>query len=248
MSLHKTTKYLSLLCLIHLLSYSCSVDKTKSHKPVHQFKLTDVTLLDGPFKKATELNKQVLLKYEPDRFLAKFRSEAGLEPKAEHYEGWESETLAGHSLGHYLSACALMYRTSGDRQFLDKVSYIVNELETCQDADGSGYIGAFPNGKEILENEVAKGDIRSQSFDLNGIWAPFYTQHKIMAGLRDAYHLCENQKALEVERKFADWLYTITENLNDEQVQLMLNCEHGGMNEVLADLYADTKNEKYLRL
>ena len=103
-------------------------------------------------------------------------------------------------------------------------------------------------GKRYSEEEVAKGDIRSQGFDLNGIWVPFYTQHKMMAGLRDAYRLCGNNKALEVEKRFADWIGTIVTPLNDEQIQKMLQCEHGGISETLADLYADTKDEKYLRI
>ncbi len=212
------------------------------------FEINEVKLLDGPFLKATELNKKTLLNYEPDRLLSKFYSEAGLKPKAEHYMGWEDETIAGHSLGHYLSACAMMYQTTGDKRFIERVNYIVSELQILQDADGNGYIGAFPNGKKILEEEVAKGDIRSQGFDLNGIWAPFYTQHKIMAGLRDAYRLCGNTSALDIEKRFADWLDEIISPLNDEQVQKMLRCEHGGISETLADLYADTKDEKYLRI
>jgi DUF1680 family protein len=188
------------------------------------------------------------LNYDPDRLLSGFYSEAGLKPKAEHYMGWENETIAGHSLGHYLSACSMMYQTTGDKRFLDKVNYIVSELKFLQDADEKGYIGAFPNGKKILEDQVSKGDIRSQGFDLNGIWVPFYTEHKMMAGLRDAYRLCQNLTALEVEKRFADWLDGIVTPLNDEQVQKMLRCEHGGISETLADLYADTKDEKYLRI
>jgi len=208
----------------------------------------DVKLSDGPFLHATHLDMKTLLDYEPDRFLSKFYSEAGLKPKAEHYSGWEDETIAGHSLGHYLSACSMMYRTTGDDRFRKRVNYIVDELKKLQDTDGDGYLGAFPNGKKILEEEVAKGNIRSQGFDLNGIWVPFYTQHKMMAGLRDAYHFCENRLALEVEKRFADWLEVIVNGLNDEQIQKMLRCEHGGIAETLADLYADTKDERYLRM
>jgi uncharacterized protein len=210
------------------------------------FALSDVKLLDGPFKHATDLNVSVLLKYEPDRLLSKFRSEAGLEPKADPYGGWEAETIAGHSLGHYLSAISMMYLTTGDTAFLNRVNYIVSELKACQDADGSGYIGAFPNGKKILEEEVAKGNIRSQGFDLNGIWVPYYTQHKVMAGLRDAYRMCGNKTALDVSEKFAGWLYTVVDDLSADQTEEMLHCEHGGILETLADLYADTGNEKYL--
>lgn len=212
------------------------------------FEITEVKLLDGPFKHATELNIQSLLNYEPDRLLAKFRSEAGLKPKGEHYYGWEDNTIAGHSLGHYLSAISMMYQTTGDKRFLDRVNYIADELDTCQKADGEGYIGAFPDGKKILEEEVAKGNIRSKGFDLNGIWVPFYTQHKVMMGLMDAWRLCGNEKALQVNIRFADWLETVVKNLNDSQVQEMLNCEHGGINEALAELYGATGNEKYLKM
>ncbi|MGC1391773.1 MAG: beta-L-arabinofuranosidase domain-containing protein [Bacteroidales bacterium] len=252
----KTTGLFFLLCLVVIIS-GCSSHKLsyiKTNGPevisfrVLPFSLNDVRLLDGPFLHATELDAKTLLNYEPDRLLSKFYSEAGLKPKADHYMGWENETIAGHSLGHYLSACSMMYQTTGDKRFSERVNYIVEELKFLQDADGNGYIGAFPNGKKILEEQVAKGNIRSQGFDLNGIWVPFYTEHKIMAGLRDAYHLCGNTVALEVEKRFADWLDGIVSPLNDEQVQKMLRCEHGGISETLADLYADTKDKKYLRI
>ena len=245
-----------LLLIIGIVLFSCNQKEGRittdgpeiiSFK-VLPFELSDVKLLEGPFNHATELNIQSLLNYEPDRFLAKFRSEAGLESKAEHYHGWEDNTIAGHSLGHYLSACALMYQTTGDKRFLDRVNYIVDELDECQLADGHGYIGAFPDGKRILEEEVAKGDIRAQGFDLNGIWVPFYTEHKVMAGLFEAYDLCGNKKALEINKRFADWLYTIVSGPDEEKIQKMLHCEHGGMNEALAELYGKTGNEKYLKM
>ncbi len=212
------------------------------------FKLSDVKLLDGPFKHATELNVKSLLNYEPDRLLAKFRIEAGLEPKAQHYGGWEGQTLAGHSLGHHLSGCALMFQTTGNSRFLERVNYIIDELAICQEAGKGGYIGAVPDAQKIFEEEVAKGDIRSKGFDLNGIWAPFYTYHKIMAGLDDAYNLCGNEKALEINKRFASWVESIVKDLNEKQIQKMLHCEHGGMNEALANLYAATGERKYLSL
>jgi DUF1680 family protein len=249
-----------LIIFMGIMAVSCSTTKEQYIKKVKSggpevvgfralpFDLGDVKLLAGPFKHATELNVKSLLNYEPDRLLAKFRNEAGLEPKAEHYHGWEDDTIAGHSLGHYLSACSMMYKTTGDKRFLKRVNYIVAELASCQEADSDGYIGAFPDGKRILEEEVAKGNIRSKGFDLNGIWVPYYTQHKVMSGLNDAYHLCLNQKALEIEKRFAGWLEGIVMELNDEQVQKMLHCEHGGINEALADLYADTEDERYLKM
>ncbi|MFZ0472866.1 MAG: glycoside hydrolase family 127 protein, partial [Bacteroidales bacterium] len=245
------------IILASLLSGGCADNKpgtiSTGERDVIEFRvlpfaLNDVRLLDGPFKHATDLNVGVLLKYEPDRLLSKFRSEAGLEPKAEPYGGWEGETLAGHSLGHYLSALSMMYLATGDTRFLERVNYIVTELKECQDAGVSGYIGACPGAWKIFEEEVSKGVIRSRSFDLNGLWAPFYTQHKILAGLRDAYRLCNNTTALEVSQRFADWIYTVVDDLTPEQIEDMLHCEYGGMLEVLTDLYADTGKDKYLNM
>ena len=255
MSFLKAYKITPLRCLgwSFLILFLASCDNSKhvagqTHKihRVNTFPLSDVSLLDGPFKRANILGQRTLLIYEPDRLLAKFRINAGLEPKVEHYKGWEDESLAGHSLGHYLSACNIMYQTTGNEEFLNRANYIVDALALCQESDGDGYIGAFENGKEIFENEIAIGEIRSQGFNLNGIWAPFYTHHKVLAGLRDSYRLSGNEKALTVARKFADWIYTIVSPLNDEQIQKMLHCEHGGMNEVLVDLYTDTGDKKYL--
>lgn len=247
----KSLELLFALGLIWVLS-ACSAPPISSRdgavEAVEPFSLSQVELLAGPFLHATELNKQSLLQYEPDRLLAKFRTEAGLEPKAEPYGGWEAESIAGHSLGHHLSACALMYRSTGDRRFLERVNYMVDELEAVQHAQGDGYLGAFERGKQIFEEEIARGEIRSQGFDLNGIWAPFYTHHKVLAGLRDAYHLAGNEKALAIGQKFGDWIGSIVLGLTNEQVQQMLHCEFGGVQETLAQLYADTGKEKYLEI
>ena len=212
------------------------------------FRLQDVTLLEGRFKQAVELNERILLDYEPDRLLAGFRREAGLSPKAEIYGGWESATLAGHSLGHYLTACAMMFHTTGNPEFLRRARYIVDELEIVQNAHGDGYIGAMENGRQVFEEEIKQGIIRSAGFDLNGIWAPFYTHHKVLGGLRDAYELLDIEKALPMALWFSDWIEGIIGHLDDDTRQDMLRCEYGGMNEVLADLYGISGNEKYLQL
>jgi len=214
---------------------------------VWSFGLKDVRLTDGPFKEAMQHNAEWLLSLEPNRFLAWFRKEAGLEPKGEVYGGWERETIAGHSLGHYLSACAMMYGATARKEYSDRTAYIVDELALCQEANGSGYMSAFPNGKKAFE-EVQRGEIRSKGFDLNGIWVPWYTQHKLMSGLRDVYNYTGNKKALDVWIRHADWIDTITSNLTDDQWQKMLACEHGGINESFADLYGITGDEKYLQL
>lgn len=211
------------------------------------FDLEAVRLLDGPFKSATARDAEYLLRLEPDRLLAWFRKEAGLEPKGEVYGGWESRGVAGHSLGHYLSACAMMYASTGDTRLRDRVTYVVDELAACQKANGNGYVAAIPNGKEIFK-QVAAGDIRSQGFDLNGGWVPWYTMHKVFAGLLDANRYCASDRALTVATGLADWAVVTLANLDDAQFQRMLACEHGGMNESLAELYTRTGNEKYLAL
>ncbi len=211
------------------------------------FDLKDVKILNGPFKHAMELNKEYLLQLEPDRLLARFREYAGLEPKAQQYEGWEAMSLSGHTLGHYLSACAMFYASMEDIRFKARFDYIIDELETCQNAHGDGYVSGIPRGKEIFL-EVASGNIWSKGFDLNGGWAPLYTLHKLMAGLRDGYHLLGNKKGLEIEIKLANWLHGIFLNLSDQQMEEVMVCEIGGINEVLADLYADTGKIKYLKL
>jgi hypothetical protein len=211
------------------------------------FSLHDVRVTGGPFKEGQDIAVAWLLSLEPDRFLANFRKEAGLEPKAPHYGGWEAQGVSGHSAGHYLSACALAWAATGNEEFRRRVDYIVAELAECQRANGNGYVAAIPGGKRAYA-EVAAGNIRSAGFDLNGIWVPNYTQHKLFAGLRDAYRLAGNPPALEVARGLADWFERTHANLTDEQMQKVLACEHGGLNETFADLYADTGDERYLAL
>ncbi len=242
--------FLLFLCVFAPLREKSSLSAQtpdRIQREAQEFRLEDVRLLDGLFKDAMMRDAAYLLRLDPDRLLSGFRKEAGLTPKAEAYGGWESMTIAGHSLGHYLSACALMFASTGDVRFRDRVNYIVNELEACQRANGNGYVAAIPNGKKIFQ-EVSAGDIRVQPFDLNGGWVPWYTLHKLFAGLLDVHRYSHNQKALTIAVNLADWADSTVSKLTEEQFQHMLDCEHGGMNEVLAELYARTGNEKYLQL
>ena len=209
------------------------------------FPLSDVKLLEGPFNHAMQRDVEYLLQLDPDRLLHRFRLFAGLTPKAPIYTGWESETLSGHTLGHYLSACAMYYAATGDVRFKEKTDYVVEELGLCQAARKTGYVGSIPR-EDSVWNEVSKGNIRTAGFDLNGLWSPWYTLHKVFSGLLDAYLYADNEKAKEVVIKFADWTDHITSGLNDEQLQKMLACEFGGMNDALLNVYAITGNKKYL--
>jgi uncharacterized protein len=211
--------------------------------------LNAVRLTGGPLKRAQDLDAKYLLELEPDRMLAFYRIRAGLEPKAPPYGGWDGDdrNLTGHIAGHHLSAISLMWQATGDVRFKQRADYMVNELKIVQDKNGDGYLSALARGREAFA-DLAKGTIRSASFDLNGLWSPWYTLHKTYAGLRDAYRSAGNRTALDVEVRFAQWAEGILSSLSDTQLQQMLNTEFGGMNEVLADLYADTGDRRWLAL
>ncbi len=219
-----------------------------------EFPLSAVRLLDGPFRRAMETDKAYLLRLDPDRLLAGFRREAGLPKKADPYGGWETipdegrYSLAGQALGHYLSALSLMTGATGDAECRRRVEYIVAELGECQKAAGTGILCAFPESKQIFA-ELAAGRIKSDHlFNLNGGYVPFYVTHKVMAGLRDAWILLGNRDARDVLVRMADWLGTVVRDLTASQIREMLETEHGGIMEVMADVYAITRDPKYLAL
>jgi uncharacterized protein len=219
-----------------------------------EFPLSAVKLLDGPFRQAMEVDRAFLLQIEPDRLLAGFRVQAGLPKKAEPYRGWEAinptnrYTMAGHSLGHYLSALSLMAATTGDAECRRRADYIVAELAECQKAAGSGMLCAVPDSRGLF-GEIAAGNIKSDHlFRLNDGYVPIYSIHKVMAGLRDAWRLLGNRTARDVLIRQTDWLASVFEKLSDQQVQDVLETEHGGVVEVVADVYALTGDAKYLAL
>jgi len=211
------------------------------------FPLASVRLLDSPFRDAMERNGSYLLSLEPDRLLHNFRKFAGLEPKAPSYGGWEARGIAGHTLGHYLSACSLMYASTGDKRYKERVAYIVSELALAQRQRKDGYVGGIPDA-DRLWSEIGRGEIRASGFDLNGAWVPWYTVHKLYAGLIDAHRLCGDRQAKAVVTRLGDWAARLTRGFTQEQWQKMLVAEHGGMNEVMADLYAMTGRREFLEL
>ena len=221
-----------------------------------EFPLGDVTLLDGPLKKARDLNINTLLQYDCDRLLAPYRKEAGLEPKAKAYPNWDG--LDGHVGGHYLSAMA-MNAAMGNEECRRRMDYMIGELQRCADANaknhpdwGKGYVGGMPNSERIWSN-FKKGDFGVYF----GSWAPFYNLHKMYAGLRDVWLYCNDEvkpwglqpswmQAKQLFLGFCDWAIDLTAGLSDAQMEQMLGNEHGGMDEVLADAYAMTLDKKYL--
>jgi len=215
----------------------------------HPLPLTAVRLTGGPLKQAQEQNAAYLLSLDPDRMLAFYRVRAGLEPKAPGLTGWDADgvQLTGHILGHHLSAVSLMWAATGDPRFKDRATTLVDGLKIVQDKNGDGFAGALSGVREAFAG-MSKGDIRAASFNLNGLWSPWYTLHKTFAGLRDAHRHTGNRTALDIEAKFAGWAERVLTPLSDEQIQKMLGTEFGGMNEVMADLYADTGDKRWLDL
>ncbi len=210
------------------------------------FDLNQVTLLEGPFKTARDLNIEVLLQYDMDRLLAPYRKEAGLKPKAPAYPNWEG--LDGHVGGHYLSAMAMNYAATGNMECKQRMDYMVSQLKECQDANaknnpewGKGYVGGFPNSAKLWSS-FKNGDFKVYFSS----WAPWYNLHKMYAGLRDAYIYGDNEMARDIFLKFCDWGIELTAGLTDAQMQRMLDMEHGGINESYADAYQISGDEKYL--
>ncbi len=208
------------------------------------FRLSQVRLTDGYSKQAQEANRRYLHALDPDRLLHSFRVTAGLPSQAKPLGGWEAPAcgLRGHFVGHYLSACAQMYASTDDLELKNRAEKMVGELAKCQAALKTGYLSGFP---------VAAFDVLEEKF--GGVWAPYYTIHKIMAGLLDVYMLCGNKRALTVVEQMADYFRTRMNALSAEQIEKLLRCdkcnptnEYGGMSDVLHDLYAVTGKRQYL--
>ena len=216
--------------------------------------LSSVRLLPSPYATAVEANRTYLLQLSPDRLLHNFMIFAGLPAKGEVYGGWEGDTIAGHTLGHYLSALVVMYEQTGEQECKRRADYIVSELARAQAKRGTGYVGALQrkrkdgkvvDGEEIFA-EVMKGDIRSGGFDLNGAWSPLYTVHKVFAGLLDVHQAWGNPQALQVAIGLAGYFERVFAALDDAQMQTLLGCEYGGLNESYAELYARTGDKRWL--
>ena len=187
----------------------------------------------GPFLDAQRRDADYLLQIEPDRLLHNFHVNAGRAPRAPVYGGWESVDpwieirCHGHTLGHYLTACACMFASTGEARFAERVDYLVSELAACQLQTG-GWLTAFPDGVAPLVDSLAGKPFAG---------VPWYTTHKVLAGLRDAHVIRGNPQALAVLVRFAEWIDSAAQPVSDAAFQKMLEREHGGMNEVLADVF-----------
>jgi DUF1680 family protein len=207
--------------------------------------MEEVKLLKGLFETSQEKGKEYLLYLDVDRLIAPCYEAAGKTAKKPKYGGWESKPISGHSLGHFLSALAAMYRATQDIVLKEKLDYAVSEIALVQSFDSEGYVSGFPRA---CFDRVFTGEFEVSRFSLGDSWVPWYSIHKIYAGLIDAYLLTDNQQALEVLIKLADWANNGLKNLTQEQFDRMLFCEHGGMCESMAKLYEITGNKEYLNL
>jgi uncharacterized protein len=227
-------------CLGDALALGHSGDKVEPavKLEVWAFPLEEVRLLEGPFRHAMELDGAYLLALDTDRLVRNFRVNAGLPSAARPLGGWEAPDceLRGHFVGHYMTACAQMYAATGDERYLEKGKAVVRILGQCQEKLGNGYLSAYP------ETFIDRVEQRKQ------VWAPYYTLHKILAGLEDMYVYGKDPQALEMAKKFGDWVVARNSRLSDEQMQAMLQTEQGGMNEALANLYGLTGEKKYLEM
>ena len=229
------------LLMLALLGFCCTAGA------VEYFPLQSVRLLASPFKQAQDRNIDYVMSMDPDRLLAPYLLEAGLEPRATNYGNWEGSGLNGHIGGHYLTALSLASAATGRQDVLDRLNYMLDELQRAQEKNSNGYLGGIPGGKELWR-QVSAGDIRADLFSLNGYWVPWYNVHKLIAGLRDAWLYTGSQQARTMMIRWADWAGALLSGLSDEQIQTMLITEHGGMNEVFADLAVITGEARYLEL
>lgn len=236
---------LRVFCFVFIFATGSNSFAQSNH--VQYFKLDQVKLLESPFKNAQEVNKKYILEMDIDRLLAPYMKDAGIEWTAENYGNWENTGLDGHIGGHYLSALAMMYASTGDIEIKSRLDYMIEQLKLAQEKNGNGYLGGVPNGQNIWE-EIRAGNIKAGSFSLNDRWVPLYNIHKIYAGLKDAYLIGGIADAKQMLIALSDWFYDLTEEFSEAQFQEILISEHGGLNEVFADVAEITGNPKYLTL
>jgi uncharacterized protein len=204
-------------------------------KGATDFNMRDVIVTDPYESKAYANELKYLKSLDPDRLLKGFRDIAGIQSNGSLYDGWERSALQGHTMGHYLSALAQAYAQSGDKELLTRIGYIVKSLAECQNST-TGYLAAIP---EDYYDKISRGDTKN-------VWAPWYTMHKVLAGLVKVYELTGNSTALKTASRLGDWTYGRTSQWDTEIQSRVFSVEYGGMNDVLYELYRITKNKNYL--
>lgn len=202
-----------------------------------------ISLKNSIFKNSQQIGEEVLFKLSADRLLAPVYEAMNKKPKAERYGGWEAKGISGHTLGHYMTALALCYETTENEKAKEIADYVVDELASLQQENG--YVCGFPEEEGFLGVFNNPETFTVGGFDLAGWWVPYYTLHKIFRGLIDIYEKTKNEKALNIVSKLGLWVYNTTSTLNKNQGKRVLQCEYGGMNQVLSRLYRITGDERF---
>ncbi len=211
-----------------------NVKLEKLTEPLEEFSMENVTLLDAYEQNAFQKEVEYLKSLDADRLMRGFGDISGRKINAEKYGGWETSAIQGHTLGHYLTAVSQAFATSKDKELKKITDYMISVLDDCQLKNG--YLHAIPESHyEQIENG-----------NTSGTWVPWYSMHKILAGLIDVYTFTGNKKALHIASKLGDWVYSHTSNWTEETQRTVLNVEYGGMNDCLYNLYKYTKNENHL--
>jgi DUF1680 family protein len=223
-------------CAIALLFAASLVFGAPAPTKVDAFDMSAVSLLPGVCQSEQLADKAYLLRLKSDSLLYNFRHQAGVAAPGTPCGGWEAPDceLRGHFVGHYLSALSLMYKSTGDPELKAHDTLMVSELAKCQRADG--YLSAFPDS---FFDRVEAG---------KNVWAPYYTVHKIMAGLLDSYTYCGNKQALGMAERMASYFKGRCDKLSDDQMKIVMRNEFGGMANVLYDIYAVDHNPDFLAL
>lgn len=236
-----------------LLTVILSLSAIHVNAQTSYFPLNEVQLLDSPFRDLQQKGKAYLLWLNPDSLLHFYRMEAGLLPKAQPYAGWESQDvwgagpLRGGFLGFYLSSVSMMYRSTGDKELLRRLQYVLQELKRCQQAGGDGFLLGIKDGRKLFR-DVASGTIKTNNPTVNGAWAPVYLINKMLLGLSAASTQAGQKEALSMSIRLADWFgYQVLDKLTDSQIQQLLVCEHGSINESFVELYELTGEKRFLK-
>ncbi len=200
---------------------------------IRDFALNEIEIKDDYLENAFRLEQEYLLSLEADRLLAGFYETAGKTPKKKRYSGgWEDQDIAGHTMGHYLAALAQTYASKKDKRFLERLDYVVDSLAECQAE--SGYLSAFP--EELFDN-LEQG---------KQAWVPWYTMHKILAGLIRVYQLTGRQKALDMAVKLGTWVSGRVNRWDEAVKARVLATEYGGMNDCLYELYKESGRIEFM--
>lgn len=221
--------------------------ESEGEQSMKSFALNEVTITEPAFAAARESDVAFIKRLDPDRLLSAFRRSAGLPDQGKDpYGGWEDSRIGGHTMGHYLVACAQEIAATGDEGLRERVDTVIEELAKCQEAHGNGFLfGAKldPGEQPERQFDIEEGKLHMEGFLIT--WVPWYTMHKIFDGLLAVYRFCGNQKALEVAERLGDWVVQRVGKWSDATRRLVLGKEYGGMNDCLYQLWHASGREQY---